>query len=1168
MEIRILGPLEVRVGERVIELGGGKQRALLADLAIHRGEPLPPDRLIDDLWGEQAPPTAAKTLQVLISRLRKTLGRDTIVRQGGGYVLAGDGISTDVERLESLLPNVRDANAVGNVAAAAEAVSAAASLFRARPLLDFQYEEFAQSEIARLEELRLQTLEERIEQALIAGRHAQVIPELEVLVREHPLRERLRAQLMLALYRAGRQADALDAYQSARARLVGELGIEPGRDLRQLEQAILEQDPELDAAAATVAEPASADALTGTVLVGREAELAQLHAALDAAFGGRGSLFLLVGEPGIGKSRIGEEVLEEARRRGAVALVGRCWEAGGAPAYWPWVQSIRAYVEQTDPATIRAQLPEGAELAQLMPELADLSNDVPRPSLDDEGARFRLFDATARFLRAAAAARPLVLVLDDLHAADEPSLLLLRFLAGGLETTRILLIGTYRDVDPTVREPLTSTLAELARERVTHRIELGGLRTTDVQRYIELSTGVEPAAALVEAIRTETEGNPLFVGEVVRLLGSEGSLVDVGADTLWAFGIPQGVREVIGRRLSRLSPECTRALTLASVLGREFRLDALERLVDDREEPLLELLDEAVQARVLAPVPAARAMLRFAHALIRETLYDQLTTVRRVQHHRRAGEALETLYRDHAEPHLAELAFHFFEAAPGGDADKAVDYPRRAANRALTSLAYEEAARLFRMALDALDLAHPGNDRSRCDLLLGLGEAESRAGRSDVAKEAVWEAAGLARRLELPRELANAAAIYGGRIVYTRAGDDERLVPLLEEALGILGEEDVELRSRLLGRLAGALRDEHSRAHRDRVSAEAVRLARTVGDRAALGFALDGRMSAIIGPDTLGDLLAISDELRELGKTSGDNERVVSSRFFRFVVHVARCEMDEAERELAAVIQMSEKLHQPAQLAQALYSHAMLALARGQFDEGESLSGQGYAYGKNSLPEVAMSTAVVHSYVLGMARGDPAGLEPSLRAAVADYPARPFFGCMLAHLHAILGRYEEAERAFAELATDEFVGMPLDAEWLYGMSLLAETDALVGDVDRADELYGLLTPYATLNAVNVPEGMRGSMSRYLGLLAATKKAWPDAERHFSDALEANERMGLRPWLAHTQEDYARMLLGRDRDSSLGAELLHLAIATYRELGMQTDASRAVELQSADLRVST
>jgi DNA-binding SARP family transcriptional activator len=1154
MEIRILGPLEVREGDRVVELGGGKQTALFADLVIHRGEPLTPDRLIDDLWGERPPPSATKTLQVLISRLRKTLGRDAIVMRGGGYVLADDDVGSDVEQLEALLQDARDASAAGSEELAAEAATQAVALFRGRPLIEFAYEDFAQNEIARLEELRINALEERMEHELAAGRDAELIPELEALVREHPLRERLRAQLMLALYRSGRQAHALDAYQAGRASLRSELGIEPGHALRQLEQAILRQDASLEAASAADGE-ATAFEVTGNVLVGREPELAQLRAGLAAAFRGSGSLFLLVGEPGIGKSRVAEELLQDARTQGAIALVGRCWEAGGAPAYWPWVQSLRTYVGRTDAATLRAQLAGRGEIAQIVPELRELSPGLPTAPLESEGARFRLFDATARFLKAAAASRPLVLVLDDLHAADQPSLLLLRFLAGELAQSRILIVGTYRDVDPTVHEPLTSTLGELARERVTHRVHLGGLGTVDIRRYIELNYEIDPSPELVEAIETETEGNPLFVGEVVRLLAAEGFLAKIDVRALRTLGVPQGVREVIGRRLSKLSDECVRILTLASVLGREFRLDALEQLTQEPAARLLELLDEAAAARVVAPVPAARGSLRFAHALIRETLYDQLTTVRRVQLHRRAGEALEALYSAHPEPHLAELAFHFFEAAPGGDADKAVGYARRAADRALGLLAYEEAARLVGIALEALDLADPTDGRRRCELLIALGEAESRGGNTSAAKEALWAAAEIARRLELPRELARAAVVYGGRIVFARAGDDSRLVPLLEEALAAIGDADAELRTRLLGRLGGALRDEHSRERRDSLSAEAVRLARKGGNPAAIAYALDGRLSAIIAPDTLDEVLTIADELRKVGESTGDSERVVSARFFRFAVHATRCEMAEAELELAAVSQMSQKLHQPAQLCQAAASEAMVALARGEFATGQRLSEEAYAYGKDSIPGIARSAMRIHTYELGMARGNVNELEPMLRMTAAELPQRPFFRCALVHMHVLLG-HREAQRAFAELAGDGFAGIPLDSEWLYAMSLLAETAVMLHERERGSELYGLLRPYAQLSAANVPEGLRGSVSRYLGLLAGMLEQWSDADSHFSHALEANERMGMRPWLARTQEDYARMLRARDSSDPRARELIDAAVATYRELGMESHARSA------------
>ena len=693
MEFRILGPLDVIEGERVVDLAGAKHRALLAMLLLHANEVVSATRLIDALWEEEPPETAQKALQVYVSQLRKTLGKDHLETKAPGYLLRVHEDELDLTRFQRL---VQDGS-----------LREALSLWRGPPLAEFASERFAQSEIARLEELRLTCLEQRIEHDLAAGHHAELVGELEALVGEHPLRERLRAQLMLALYRSGRQAEALEAYQQARTALVDELGIEPSRTLRELEKAILEQDPALDLVVATGEEPEATDGSRG-VFVGREAELAELHLGVDEAIAGRGSLFLLVGEPGIGKTRLAEELVRRARSRGACVLVGRCWEAGGAPAFWPWVQSLRSYVEQSEPDALRAQLAAGAaDVAQIMPELRELFPDLPEPSLEAEGARFRLFDATARFLKSAAAARPLVLVLDDLHAADEPSLLLLRFIAGEVGGSRMLIVGTYRNVDPTVRDPLASTLAELAREQVTRRIALGGLTEADVARFVELDAGAIPVPGLIAALHAETEGNPLFLGEVVRLLAAEGRLAEVDARTLWTLGIPQGVREVIGRRLGRLSAECIRVLTLASVLGRDFGLDALSTLSKLSGDELLDVLDEAVAARVVSAVPEAHGRLRFAHALIRETLYDGLTTPRRVQLHRRAGEALEAFYGANPEPHLAELAYHFFEAAPGGDVAKALGYAQRAGESAVKVLAYEEAARLFELALQALDLTQP-----------------------------------------------------------------------------------------------------------------------------------------------------------------------------------------------------------------------------------------------------------------------------------------------------------------------------------------------------------------------------------------------------------------------------------------------------------------------------
>ena len=333
---------------------------------------------------------------------------------------------------------------------------------------------------------------------------------------------------MLALYRCDRQADALQAYHDARRTLADDLGIEPGERLRELERAILTQDPRLDLVQVT-ATPAME--VTAGAFVGREREFAELIAGLEDAVAGHGRLCLLVGEPGIGKSRLAEELTARARARGALVLVGRCWEAGGAPAYWPWLQSLRAYVRRAEPATLRAQLgPGAADVAQLLPELRDVLPDLPpAPPVESEGARFRLFDSLTAFLKSVAAEQPLVLVLDDLHAADEPSLLLLQFVARELAHSRVMIVGAYRDVDPTLADALRTTLTELAREPVTRTLPLAGLAEADVAHFISLVAPAAPAAELGAAVHTETEGNPLFVGEIMRLFGREAQLSTASA---------------------------------------------------------------------------------------------------------------------------------------------------------------------------------------------------------------------------------------------------------------------------------------------------------------------------------------------------------------------------------------------------------------------------------------------------------------------------------------------------------------------------------------------------------------------------------------------------------------------------------------------------------------
>jgi DNA-binding SARP family transcriptional activator/tetratricopeptide (TPR) repeat protein len=1169
MEFRILGPLEVLDEGRAIALPGSRQRALLALLLLHANEMVTTDRLIDDLWGERPPAGAAKSLQMQISRLRKALAGEAevgsdgvVVTRGRGYELRLDPDCIDAHCFERLVAEGRSELADGDPARAASVLEEALSLWRGEPLAELGYEPFAQREIARLDDLRLAALEQLVDAKLALGGHAEVVGQLESSIDEHPFREHLRAQLMLALYRCDRQADALQAYQDARRTLVEQLGIEPGEQLRELERAILAQDAGLAWVAAD--RPAVAERATDRArraFVGRERELAELAAGLDDAFAGRGRLFLLVGEPGIGKSCLAEELIALARARGARILRGRCWEAGGAPAYWPWVQSLRACARESDDSALRSQLGAGAaELAQIVPELRERFRDLPEPpSSEPEAARFRLFNATAEFLRNASVGQPLVLFLDDLHAADAPSLLLLRFVARELDSTRVLLLGAYRDVDPVPGQPLTEMLVEVAREPVTRCLALGGLSELEVAQYVELTASEIAWRELAGGLHAETEGNPLFVGEIVRLLAVEGVQSDAAADA--RFALPQSIRDVIARRLSHLSAESERMLVLASVIGREFALDTLARMGDVSENELLENLDEALAARVLSDLPDGTGRLRFAHVLIRDTLYDGLTSARRVRLHRLVVDALEALYGDQPGPHLAELAHH---SVAGRDFDKGVRYAWRAADRALALLAYEEAARLYRMALETLEHTHPIDEQIHSELLLGVGEAEARAGNTPGAKVAFLQAARLARQLGLPRKLARAAAGYGGRIVWARAGDDDRLIPLLEEALAALAEEDVELRARLLARLAGALRDEHLRDRRYALSGEAVELARSTGNTAALAYALDGRAAVIVGPDTIAECLALGSELCEVAERIGDTERVAAGLSHRIIAQLQVGDVRGAEADLTAARRIAEELRQPAQLWQQCASRAMLALAAGRLSEAEELVAQAWALGERAQPTAATPVYRLHRYTLCDFRDRLEEVEPEMRQLAAEYPARVVFRCALALLNARLARPREAQRALDELAGNDVSALPFDQEWLYGMSLLAETATLLGDTRGARVLYRRLLPWAPLNVADVGEGIRGSVSRYLGLLATRMQSWEQAELHFEHALEMNTRMGVRPWLAHTEKDYATMLRARHGrgDRERAQALLDAASTTYRELGM---ASYAEAVAAPDAR---
>ena len=799
MQFRILGPLEVLDGQRRVELGRPKQRILLAILLVRANQVVALDRLIEELWGEQPPAQATASLQAYVSNLRRALEPDrpartlprVLVTQPPGYRLVVAPGDLDAARFVALAEEGHRLLEAERPGPAAQVLREALGLWRGPALADVVDEPFAQPERQRLEELRLVALEDRLAAELALGGHAAAAAELQQLVGRYPFRERLHGLLMLALYRAGRQAEALQAFQEARRVLGEELGIDPSRWLTQLERDILRQAPGLEwtAPAGEAGQPPPAEAAGPAVevatpttapsppagegeLVGRDEQLALLDRTLAGVAAGRGQLVLVAGEPGIGKTRLAEEVARHAAVRGVRVAWGRCFEGEGAPAFWPWVQVARQLLAEVAPAQLGMVLgPSAGELSQLLPELKELIPGLePPPVVELAAARFRLYQAVTELVRQVAAVRPLLVVVDDLHWADTGSLGLLVFLATELRDARLVVLGTYRDVDMAVGQPLAETLGALAREPVVERIPLGGLGEAEVARLATTIIGSRPGERLVRAVHDRTEGNPFFVTELLRLLQSEGDLH--AEDTLAAARqeIPVGVRDVLRRRLVRLPEQTNAVLLVAAAAGREFDLDLVEAVTRLDEERALEAIEAAVVAGLLVEDDEMVGRYRFAHGLVQETLYEQVSRARRVRLHARVAETLLGLHGPEDSEHVPELARHAWTAVPVMGAEAALPYVLAAADHAMARLAYEQAEQQLRRALQLLESLPPSAERTRRELgvrvRLGRLLGELRSPGSPEAAAAFARAAELAAEVaDDPAALPALAGVHEGYII-------------------------------------------------------------------------------------------------------------------------------------------------------------------------------------------------------------------------------------------------------------------------------------------------------------------------------------------------------------------------------------------------------------------
>jgi len=908
----------------------------------------------------------------------------------------------------------------------------------------------------------------------------------------------------------------------------------------------------------------------GRVFVGRDDELERLGRLWKETAAGERRVVLLAGEPGIGKTRLAAELAGQVRLSGGLVLAGRCDEDLGVP-FQPFVEALRHYVIHAAEHRLGRH---AGELTRLLPDLPQFVEGLAEPLRSDpETERYRLFDAVAAWLVDVSAERPVLLVVDDLHWAAKPTLLLLRHVvrSAGL---RLMVVATYRDSDIGRGHPMSDFLADLRREAGIDRLSLMGLDTPAVTAFIEALAGHsledEEEQALPGVVWRETEGNPFFVSEVLRHL-VETKAVEQRAgrwmltSAVDELGIPEGVRDVVGRRLSRLPHSTNRVLSVASAVGLEFEPAVVEQAGDVKGEDLLGALEEAAAVRLLTEVPGAR--YRFAHALVRATLYDELSGPRRVGLHRRVAEAIEALHSDDLDDHLPALAHHWARAsAPAAESTRAVDYAARAGDRAMAQLAHDEAAVYYRQAIELLGAAGRAADDARHgELLISLGEAQRRAG--DAAhRDTLLEAAHLAEARGDVDALARAALANHRGVLWSAVGlvDDDR-VTVLETALARIGGEDTTVRARLLANLALELVWAGERERRVGLSDEALAIARRMDDPPTLAHVLVNRFYAISAPATLTQRIAEADELLALRDRLGDPLVAMWASSVRFRAAMEAGDAAEADRCVVACERLATELNQPALRWVAVTHRAGREVQAGRIREGERLANEAAELGRIAGQLDASTIFAYQRYIIGFERGRLGDVVDEIARLRARVPGlAPVFTSALAVAWAELDESANAAAAFDELAASGFTDMRMDSTWLIGITNAATACAYLGDTAQASLLSDVLEPYPDQMPVGSLGMTGGSVSHHLGLLATTLDRYDEADARFRAAAETHSRIGAPTWLARTELEWARLLLRRDGpgDRDRARQLLGRALDTAHQLDLATVARRAGRLLEA------
>jgi class 3 adenylate cyclase/DNA-binding CsgD family transcriptional regulator/tetratricopeptide (TPR) repeat protein len=906
------------------------------------------------------------------------------------------------------------------------------------------------------------------------------------------------------------------------------------------------------------------------LFVGRKPELAQLTKALQGARKGFGRIVLLAGSGGMGKTRLTQQLAQQAEQGGTQVLWGRCPEEAGAPAYWPWRQLIRGYLRcgaDTDPAqTFGSGL---ADIAGIVPEVAGhfkLGPIAAAPVSDSAESRFRLFDAIAGFWRRAGQRAPLLLIFEDLHWADATSLRLFSFLTAELEDSALLVVGTYRDTELSRQHPLFETLSDLARSSVCQRIEMAGLSMRETEELMVAACGSGGSANFVSALHARTEGHPLFLEETLRYMidaRAPQAFDPCADDTRWLTKIPTGVREVIGKRLNRLSVPAARYLSIAACIGRNFDLHLLAQLEADKsEDELLQALEEALNEHLIEVVPETQ-QFRFSHALIRETLYDEMLGLRRSRLHLRIGEMIEYQHGPDDSTIWPQLAYHFSEAGPGSAASKALANAKRAAEHAAALLAFEEAARLYQMALQLLQRHFATDLGERCAVLLALADAQTWFAAPELTAACYRQAAELARQVGLTAQFAK-AAIGFSRSSAQAAQSGGAAVAMLLEAIALHQGDDsvrVELTSRLCVAYVYCDRaDEAMEAHR-----RAVALARRIGDMRCLYVALASIATAGYWPALLPQRVAAADEAWAISEDLDLPERAVDLLSFYLCDLIRAGDVGRLANILDQGLRLTERRHTYYWLSICRHVEVLVSIGEGRFDDAEAAAVRGLEVGRRVEEDRALGAYGMLMFCLRREQGRLREALPMLQQFVQDAPRTNHWRPGLALIYAELDMREQCRAEYDSLPWHRASLPPTDGATMTIVTFVAEVCIYLGDVEHAALLYRLLKGHAGANVLADSSGpCLGSTDRLLGCLATVMQQWDVAQHHFEAALAMDTKTGWRVWLAHTSYRFAVMLHRRAAagDAERARALLADALADSTALGMQALTPRIEALAAA------